>query len=108
MDNYVRIKSKKRIMDKNFSTTDFYLAAYLLAKGCGLVSHSRHLNHSTFQFEDTPVLRLNASNYYSQKALIEPVAFGIAFKSLKSMIHSSTFISNSTQHYVTQSTGIPA
>ena len=75
-------------MKNKFTNRDFYFSAYLIANGCKLSSHTKDRGITTFIFDDERISEL-ADNYYSMNALVEPIAFGNALKTLKSIIHSS-------------------
>lgn len=72
----------------NNQTRDFYLAAFLVAKGVKLQSHSRTNGITLFVFADDKLTNDNTENYYTMSASIEPIAYANAIKGLKSIIHS--------------------
>ena len=73
---------------QNYSTKDFYAAGYLLAESFKLISHSRHGRITTFKFEGDQSVKEAADKYFTMQALVEPVAYGNALRSLKSILHS--------------------
>jgi len=75
-------------MQSKYSSRDFYFSAYLIAKGCKLQSHTQDRGKTTFIFDNEIISELS-DNYYSMGALIEPIAYGNALKTLKSIIHST-------------------
>ena len=76
-------------MNSKYSSRDFYLSAFFIARGCPLIGHSRVNQTTLFEFEETAELRKLVEQYYSMTALIEPMAYGAAIRSLKSVIHAA-------------------
>lgn len=74
---------------KTYSNRDFYLSAYLISEGYKLSSHFRMDGLTTFHFSADDNIEESASNYYSMKALVNPLAYSSAIRSLKTVIHSS-------------------
>lgn len=73
--------------NKNFETSDFCLAAYLLAKNIPLTSTEREAsNRVTFIFSQSDELSLLINSYFQMQAMIEPMAFFAAQKRLKQII----------------------
>jgi hypothetical protein len=94
---------------EKYLTTDFYLAAFLLSQTHGLLACDKGPHGSTFVFEDSNGLRHDAEKYFSRRAAVEPIAYGVAQKSLKGLIHGSTFTAVAPQNYhVKQSQGLAA
>ena len=85
-------------MEKQFSTSDFYAAAALMAENYALVDYYRQGGFTTFIFQDSPELHEYTTQYYSEKTLIEPIKFGRAIKNLKSLIHSLTISTSQPQN----------
>ena len=74
---------------KTYSNKDFYLSSYLISNGCDLLDTKVDSGITTFVFEkDEKVERLIA-RYYSLKSRVEPMAYGQAIRTLKSVIHAS-------------------
>jgi hypothetical protein len=73
-------------MQNKYTSRDFYFSAYLLANGCRLQSHTRDRGITTFIFDVDNTKELS-EKYYSMRALIEPITYGNALKTLKSIIH---------------------
>ncbi len=71
-----------------YKTKDFYAAGYLLAEGFKLVSHSRTGKITLFEFEDNQLIKEAADKYFTMQTRVEPVAYGNALRSLKSILHS--------------------
>ena len=76
-------------MTSKYSSRDFYLSAFIIARGCPLTGHSRENRTTTFEFNNTEELQKLVEQYYSMTALIEPMAYGAAIRSLKSVIHAT-------------------
>jgi hypothetical protein len=71
-----------------YSTKDFYCAAYLIAAGAEVDSYKMEGDQMVFLFQDTPRLQGLATSYYGLTANINPVAYGNALKNLKSAIYA--------------------
>lgn len=77
-------------MNKIYRNRDFYLSAFLISRGCPLIGHSRENQTITlFEFEETAELTKTVEQYYSMTASVEPMAYGAAIRSLKSVIHAA-------------------
>lgn len=76
-------------MTKKYISADFYFSAYLIAKGFELHDHYREQGLTTFVFGDNQKLQNEVKNYFSFKTAIEPIMFGNAIRSLKTMIHNN-------------------
>ena len=72
----------------NYETKDLYLAAYLIATGHMLKNHTKCDGETYFIFEDNGEIQNEVNKFISRKALVEPVAFSQAMKSLKSVIYA--------------------
>lgn len=79
------------------SLRDFYAAAFLIAKGHKLKSHSQFRGVTTFIFEDNDELKKILNEYYTMQASVEPLTYGNAIRTLKTVVHSnkSNYKSNS-------------
>lgn len=75
-------------MDNKYYNKDFYFSAFLLSKGCRLIEHSRNKGVTTFCFADENVAEL-ALEYFSLLSRVEPISFGNALKTLKTIIHET-------------------
>ena len=73
---------------QNYYTKDFYAAGYLLAEGFKLLSHSRNGRITIFEFEGDQTVKEAANKYFTMQTRVEPVAYGNALRSLKSILHS--------------------
>ena len=67
-------------------TKDFYLTAFLFCK-YPLVGNKKDGNQTTFEFPETEEVRQDVREYYSNKSLINPQAYGNAVRNLKTLIH---------------------
>jgi hypothetical protein len=72
----------------NNQTRDFYLAAFLVAKGVKLQSHSKTNGTTLFVFADDKLTNDNIEDYYTMSGSIEPITYANAIKALKSIVHS--------------------
>ena len=80
-----------------YKNRDFYFSAFLISRGCPLAGHSRENQTTTiFEFEETQQLKELVEKYYSMTALVEPMSYGAAIRSLKSVIHSANTNSERT------------
>jgi hypothetical protein len=70
-----------------YFTTNFYLAAFLKAKGLRLVEVTKENGRSTFIFEDD-IQRDNLIKDFYNDGLVEVSRYKSALQDLKSMIHS--------------------
>ena len=81
-------------MQKSFANKDFYMSAFLIAEGFELQEYTRENGFTTFIFNESIELLEAIRKFHSLSATTEPVRFGNAIKSLKTLIHSGQ-ISNS-------------
>ncbi len=95
---------KTKTMENTIKIQDFYFAAFLLASGHNVLSMTAEDGRTVFEFEETWQTRDLLDKYYDSTTKINPVVFGAAIRSLKSMIHSKAK-QNGTIHYVKQSKG---
>ena len=80
-----------------YKNRDFYLSAFLISRGCPLSGHSRENQTTTlFEFEETKQLKELVEKYYSMTGIVEPMSYGAAIRSLKSVIHSANTNSERT------------
>ena len=77
-------------MKKQFETKDFYLTAFLLASGFKLLGHTKNAGLTTFEFEETSKLTNTIASYYGFIGSVEPITYGNAMRTLKSIIHENT------------------
>ena len=74
---------------KTYSTKDFYLSSYLIANGSTLLDNIVEDGVTTFVFENNDEVKKLIGNYYSLKSKVEPMAYGQAIRTLKSVLHAS-------------------
>ena len=74
---------------KTYSSKDFYLSSFLIANGCDLLDNVVEDRVTTFVFENNVEVKKLIGNYYSLKSRVEPLAYGQAIRTLKSVIHAS-------------------
>lgn len=75
---------------------DFYLGAYLIAKGCELISHKREDGLTTFAFSDSEELRDLINEFYDMNGDVDALTYSSAIRSLKTIIHSNRTSAQST------------
>ncbi len=82
-----KIKTESPSSDP-FTLSDFYLAAYLLCKGKKLLrTEPRGQNRILFVLDDSPDRQMLIEDFYSHRAMVDPLAFKDAVVNLKSFIH---------------------
>ncbi len=74
--------------NKIYETKDLYLASYLTAIGFVLSNSSNHNSEIYFEFERSDRLEDESLRFISRQALVEPVAFSQAMRSLKSILYA--------------------
>ena len=74
---------------KTYSSKDFYLSSFLMANDCNLLDNIVEDGVTTFVFEMNDEVKKLIGNYYSLKSRVEPMAYGQAIRTLKSVIHAS-------------------
>ena len=74
---------------KTYSSKDFYLSSFLIANDCNLLENKVEDGVTTFVFEMNDEIKKLIGNYYSLKSRVEPMAYGQAIRTLKSVIHAS-------------------
>ena len=77
--------------NNTYTSRDFYLSAYLIATGNELAQYSKDAgNLTTFVFRNSQELLEHVRRFYALEASINPVVYGNALRSLKSIIHANT------------------
>jgi len=74
---------------KTYTSKDFYLSSFLIANGCNLLDNIVEDRVTTFVFENNVEVKKLIGNYYSLKSKVEPMSYGQAIRTLKSVIHAS-------------------
>jgi hypothetical protein len=75
-------------MNNIYQNRDFYLSAFLISSGCALKGSSQSRGITTFEFADHDKTQELVSKYYSMSALIEPLGFVSAIRTLKTLVHA--------------------
>ena len=78
-----------------YETSDLYLAGFLQASELPLQTNRRQRSQTIFCFEQTDKLMQLVENYYTMKALINPLAYGSSLKILKNIVYQK----NNTYNY---------
>jgi len=82
-------------MKNEYSTENFYEAAYLVYEKNRLVDAKRNGNNTVFLFEDNEKVINEVDKLFSMQASVEPLTYGSAIRSLKSIIHAQRAHTNS-------------
>ncbi len=69
-----------------FMTKDLYLSSYLLSSGCELKSHDRINGITMFSFIRSSELDELVREYFSSRAMVNPLKYDEAMKALRNMI----------------------
>jgi predicted RNA-binding protein YlxR (DUF448 family) len=73
-----------------FTTPDFYLSAFCLAKGLRLKTIDKSNPHRAFfVFEDSKDRQGLVEDFLFGRAFVEPKSFATAIKELKQLLHST-------------------
>jgi len=86
-------------MQKQISYKDFYLSAFIIAEGYELVEYFRENGFTTFVFNESDDLLEAVRKFHSLIARTEPVRYGNAIKSLKTLIHSEQISNSKSNNY---------
>lgn len=71
-----------------YETKDLYLAAYLIATGYLLKNHSKFNSEIYFVFDYSSQLESDTLRFISRQAMVEPIAYSQAMRSLKSILYA--------------------
>ena len=88
-----------------YTSSDFYLSAYLLSIGIKLQSHSRFQGKTSFVFYSNNGIQDAVNKYYNQQANdVDALSYASAVRALKSVIHSydtnsNTRLNNDVKQY---------
>ena len=82
---------KPNIMKKTVSTSDFYLASYLLARHVPMVGHERTENRSCFEFAGPGIDEI-IDGFYDGDASVSPLTYAKAIRSLKNIMYNAATI----------------
>ena len=80
------VKPQKQ-MNSTVTTTDFYLAAFLLAKNNRLAGHVRQNGKSVFEFEGNGINDL-LNDFYQGTAVISPLSYAKTIRDLKTLMYN--------------------
>ena len=86
-------------MQKTYLNKDFYLSAFLISEGYELIDYFRENGFTTFIFNETESLLEAVRKFHSLSAKTEPVRYGNAIKSLKTLIHSEQISTSKSNNY---------
>jgi hypothetical protein len=86
-------------MQKTYANKDFYLSAFLVSEGFELLQYARDNGFTTFIFVETDDLQEAIRKFHSLTAKTEPVRYGNAIKSLKTLIHSEQLSNSKSNNY---------
>ena len=78
-----------RQMNSIVTTTDFYLAAYLLSENYRLAGHIRANGKSEFHFEGDGINEL-LNDFYQGRAMISPLLYAKTIRNLKAIMYNGT------------------
>jgi len=74
-----------------FRSSDFYLVAFLFAKGAVLVGIDKtNPKRAIFAFEKSAEMEQEADDYLNNRASVNPKVFMYAIKELKQKLYSNT------------------
>ena len=76
-------------MNKTITTSDFYLASYLIANDISLTRHERSDNRSIFEFIGSNVDNL-IDDFYHDDGVVSPLLYAKAIRSLKNIMYNNT------------------
>jgi len=74
---------------KTYSSKDFYLSSFLISNKIELLDNIVEDGVTIFVFEKNDEIKKLIGNYYSLRSRVEPMAYGQAIRTLKSVIHAS-------------------
>ncbi|MBU0456504.1 MAG: hypothetical protein KKA99_07005 [Gammaproteobacteria bacterium] len=76
--------------NKEYTSSDFYLTAYLLASGLELIGTTKTDPHRTlFILRDIPEREALIQSYYAGKGSVNPLAYKDKIQNLKAMLHNN-------------------
>ena len=78
-------------MNNQYSTDDFYFAAFMMHSNFILVNHYKHNGKTIFVFDTRKGLNNLDDKYYQMQASIEPISYASKIRILKSLIHGSSY-----------------
>ncbi len=76
--------------NNTYTSRDFYLSAYIIATGNELLQYTKDAGGlTTFIFTNSQDLQQEVKKFYALEALVNPVVYGNAIRTLKSIIHEN-------------------
>ena len=78
-------------MNNQYSTDDFYFAAFMMHSNFILVNHYKQNGKTIFVFDTRKGLNSLDEKYYQMQASIEPISYASKIRILKSLIHGSSY-----------------
>jgi len=91
-------------MISTVTTTDFYLAAYLLAENSRLAGHVRANGKSEFYFEGHGISEL-LDDFYQGRAMISPLLYAKTIRNLKAIMYNGTTLKPQDDYHETTTKG---
>ncbi|MCB0749636.1 MAG: hypothetical protein KDC90_19420 [Ignavibacteriae bacterium] len=92
-------------MNDEYSTENFYEAAYLVYEKNRLVNAKLIGKNTLFTFDNSEIVKQAVDKFYSMQTAIDALNYGSAIRSVKSMIHalranttSKSRINNNANH----------
>lgn len=77
-------------MQNLYKTKDLYLASYLVMHGLNLVQLERTDRRFFFLFEEGEKLKPLCDEFYNRQAKVEPMAYVVAMKQVKSKMYNES------------------
>jgi hypothetical protein len=91
----LHLKANKPV-NNDYVTKDFWLAAYLVATNNKIKSYTKTDGVTRFTFSGSEKVDEQVAKYYTQEALVNPMAYSYAQKTLKSIIYDGCKMENVT------------
>ncbi len=90
----------------SYTTSDFYLSAFLLASGTPLLDFERKNGRTSFRFAETDELSELIEHYFADQVRVSPIRYGNSLKNLKALIYSgNTNMNANGKSHITHNTG---
>ena len=83
-------------MNNEYSTENFYEAAYLVLENNRLVNAKLVGRNTLFSFEDNERVKKGVDKFYSMQTEVDALNYGSSIRSMKSTIHALRAHSSST------------
>jgi len=91
---------------ETYTTSDFYLSAFLVASNVPLSSHQRWNGKTSFKFAETDGLSQLIDQYYADQVRVSPIRYGNSLKNLKALIYlGNTNMNTNGNHENIHNTG---